>query len=91
MREMGVKEEKKKQGSDTEQNVERRIRVTDEKRGKDMRREGKKGQRDERGDEERDEWRAEERKWERERIACFLTFKTHYLKLLTEAAYCLMC
>lgn len=26
-----------------------------------------------------------------ERIACFLTFKKHYLKLLMEAAYCLMC
>lgn len=44
-----------------------------------MRRE-KKGHRDERKDEIRDEWKSRERKWgeKEERNTCFLTFKRHY-------------
>lgn len=56
LREMSGKEEKKEQGNDTS-TVKGRIRVMDEKRAKDMRRE-KRGR-----DEIRNEWRTKERKW----------------------------
>lgn len=67
-------------------------RVMDEKTGKDIRQE-KKGRGDERRRDERsgEERRRAEREREKRPSLAFLTFKTHYLKVLVEAAYCLMC